>query len=49
MLTEAVLATSSAASRMMGFVALDRFDIEIVEPLVRQLLDTRWPVMPRCG
>jgi hypothetical protein len=40
MLTEAVLATSSAASRMMGFVALDRFDIEIVEPLVRQLLDT---------
>jgi hypothetical protein len=40
MITEAVVATSTAASRMVGFVALDHFDIEVVEPLVRQLLDT---------
>jgi hypothetical protein len=40
MLTEAIVASSSAASRMMGFVALQKFDIEVAEPLVRELLDT---------
>jgi hypothetical protein len=40
MLTEAVAAAPSAADRMMGFSALHEFDIEVVEPLVRQLLDT---------
>lgn len=40
MLTEAIAASSSAAGRMVGFTALDMFDIEVVEPLVRQLLDT---------
>jgi hypothetical protein len=40
MLTEAIVATSSAASRLMGFTALHMFDIEVTEPLVRQLLDT---------
>lgn len=40
MITEAVAATSSGASRMMGFVVLDHFEIDVVEPLVRQLLDT---------
>lgn len=40
MVTEAIVASSSAASRMMGFVALQKFDIEVAEPLVRELLDT---------
>ena len=40
MLTEAIAESSNAASRMMGFVALHSFDIEVAEPLVRQLLDT---------
>ena len=40
MITEAVAAGSSGNTRMMGFVALQMFDIEIVEPLVRELLDT---------
>ncbi|WP_293326254.1 hypothetical protein [Mycobacterium sp.] len=40
MLTEAVAASPTADSRMMGFVALHTFDIETTEPLVRQLLDT---------
>jgi hypothetical protein len=40
MLTGAIAEASSAASRMMGFVALDMFDIEVAEPVVRQLLDT---------
>jgi hypothetical protein len=40
MLTEAIVAGSSAASRMMGFIALHEFDVEVAEPLVRQLLDT---------
>jgi hypothetical protein len=40
MLSEAIVASSSAASRMMGFVALHEFDIDVAEPLVRQLLDT---------
>jgi hypothetical protein len=40
MLTEAIVATSSAADRMMGFVALRNFDLEVTEPMVRQLLDT---------
>jgi len=39
-LTEAIVATSSAASRVMGFSALHMFDIEVAEPFVRQLLDT---------
>jgi hypothetical protein len=41
MLTEAIAASPTAAGRMMGFVALHMFDIEVVEPLVRQLLDTQ--------
>ena len=40
MLTEAIATASNAANRMMGFVALHAFDIEVAEPLVRQLLDT---------
>lgn len=40
MLTEAIAEAPSAAGRMMGFVALHMFDLEVVEPLVRQLLDT---------
>lgn len=40
MLTEAIAEAPGAARRMMGFVALDMFDIEVAEPLVRQLLDT---------
>ena len=40
MLTETIALSASAQSRMMGFVALSMFDIEVVEPLVRQLLDT---------
>lgn len=40
MLAETIAESSNAASRMMGFVALDSFDIEVAEPLVRQLLDT---------
>ncbi len=40
MLTEAVLAASSAAVRMMGFNALHKFDIDVAEPQIRQLLDT---------
>jgi hypothetical protein len=40
MLTEAIVAATAAASRVMGFVALNMFDIEVTEPLVRQLLDT---------
>ncbi len=40
MLTEAIVAASSATTRMMGFIALHEFDIEVAEPLVRQLLDT---------
>jgi hypothetical protein len=40
MLTEAI-AASGGKSRVMGFVALQMFDIEVVEPLVRQLLDTQ--------
>ena len=40
MLTEAIVDTSSAASRVMGFTALHMFDIEVAEPFVRQLLDT---------
>ncbi|ORW28754.1 hypothetical protein AWB91_25945 [Mycobacterium paraense] len=40
MLTEAIAEAPSAASRLMGFVALHMFDIDVVEPLVRQLLDT---------
>jgi hypothetical protein len=40
MLTEAIVAATAAASRVMGFVALNMFDIEATEPLVRQLLDT---------
>jgi hypothetical protein len=41
MITEAVAAASGGNTRMMGFVALQMFDIEIVEPLVRELLDTQ--------
>jgi hypothetical protein len=40
LLTEAIVACSSAKSRLTGFVALDMFDIDVVEPRVRQLLDT---------
>lgn len=40
MLAEAIVAASSSASRMMGFLALHEFDIAVAEPLVRQLLDT---------
>ncbi|OBI18251.1 hypothetical protein A5712_02170 [Mycobacterium sp. E2327] len=40
MLTEAVAAASRAECRMMGFAALHKFDIEVAEPFVRQLLDT---------
>lgn len=40
MLSEAIVAASSAAGRMMGFTALHMFDIEEAEPFVRQLLDT---------
>lgn len=40
MLTEAVGATPSAAGRLMGFVALNEFDIDVAEPFVRQLLDS---------
>jgi hypothetical protein len=40
LLTEAIASTGSAKSRLMGFVALDVFDLDVVEPLVRQLLDT---------
>jgi hypothetical protein len=40
MITEAIAAPSNAASRMMGFCALYMFDMDVVEPLVRQLLDT---------
>lgn len=40
MLTEAIVASSSAAGRTMGFMALNEFDIEVAEPFVRQLLDT---------
>lgn len=40
MLTEAIAEAPSAAGRMMGFVALDMFDLEVADPLVRQLLDT---------
>jgi hypothetical protein len=40
MLTEAIACSDSGKSRLMGFVALDMFDLDIVEPLVRQLLDS---------
>ena len=41
MLTEAIASSDSAAGRSVGFAALDVFDIGVVEPLVRQLLDTQ--------
>ncbi|MCV7195731.1 hypothetical protein [Mycobacterium angelicum] len=40
MLSEAIVAASSAASRVMGFTALHMFAIEEAEPFVRQMLDT---------
>lgn len=40
MLTEATAAASTAAARMMGFIALHEFDIDVAEPFVRQLLDS---------
>jgi hypothetical protein len=40
LLTEAIASTDAAKSRLMGFVALDMFDLGVVEPLVRQLLDS---------
>lgn len=40
LLTEAITAAESAADRAMGFHSLDLFAIEVVEPLVRQLLDS---------
>lgn len=38
--TEAIVATPSAAARVAGIKALDSFDVGVVEPFVRQLLDT---------
>ncbi|MBX9641897.1 MAG: hypothetical protein K2X97_19895 [Mycobacteriaceae bacterium] len=40
MFTEAIVASPSAAARVAGIKALDSFDVAVVEPLVRQLLDT---------
>lgn len=40
MLTEAITAAPTAKARLAGFVALDMFDADLVEPMVRQLLDT---------
>ncbi|KLO25708.1 hypothetical protein ABW16_22170 [Mycolicibacter heraklionensis] len=40
LLTEAITAVQTAGARLIGFAALDMFDIGLVEPLVRQLLDT---------
>lgn len=40
MLTEAIAQSPTAPSRLMGFIALHSFDVEVAEPLVRQLLDT---------
>lgn len=39
-LTEAIAASPDAASRVIGFVALNSLDLDVVEPFVRQLLDT---------
>jgi hypothetical protein len=41
LLTDAVAASDTAEGRLMGFVALDMFDLDVAEPLVRELLDSR--------
>jgi hypothetical protein len=40
MLTETIASSDSAEVRTIGFDTLDLFGIDVVEPLVRQLLDT---------
>ncbi|MFV0493973.1 hypothetical protein [Mycobacterium sp.] len=40
LIVEAIAVAGSADTRMTGFIALEQFDIEVVEPLVRELLDT---------
>jgi hypothetical protein len=41
LLTDSVEASDTAEGRLMGFVALNMFDLDVAEPLVRQLLDSR--------
>ena len=40
MITGAIAAAESARSRLTGFVALEMFDLDVVAPLARQLLDS---------
>lgn len=40
LLTDAIMTAPTARGRLIGFAALETFDLDLVDPVVRQLLDT---------